>query len=479
MAILQSGLLILFMASYAIPNNNFSFSKKFISGEAYFGFWNVLGKGVGFINTFFIISSLSLYEYGVFQLLLAGYNIFSDLLSTGGGVVGNDIIRFIGEGKEEKAKKLFFEYNKFRIIFGILLWATFFFGAPLLSFRYGPDFLDLIRILSFLFLIEVFLSISKSLLEMRLYFKEAAGRSTIGKIIQLVILSYFFFFAHIGTREVLLSMVAALFLSTMTLLPMAREAYKPWKRIGSLERSVLYSIFRAHGKWDIFRKFLSDATNKIKPWLIKLFISTEAVAVFSVAVSIVNVFKTFLPTNTLATLVPRTLHEEARMKMIFSFGVKYLVWLGILLMIFGWIITPMAIYLLFNQYLVALPFAFILMFLLPIQSLWRMVDIYLVALREQKFFFMRTGLRSLLSLILLLILLPLFGLWGMVIYELLLPIVIAYMSYRYLIKIKPQLRFSPISLFRFTNEDRNMIKSLYINFMDLFSVKFKTLKELI
>ena len=40
---------------------NLSFFKKFISGEAHLAFWDVVSKGVGLVNTFFIITALSVY----------------------------------------------------------------------------------------------------------------------------------------------------------------------------------------------------------------------------------------------------------------------------------------------------------------------------------------------------------------------------------------------------------------------------------
>jgi len=456
-----------------LMNKSLSFTDKFITGEAYFWFWNLVSKGIGFVNTFFIISSLSIYEYGVFQLLLATYNILSDVISTGGGAVGNDVLRLIGGGKEDKAKRLFYEYNRWRVGLSILFFAAFFFGAPLLSFRYGPDFIRLIQILSVLFLVEIFLLISKSILKMRLYFKEVASRSAIGKLVQLAVLAYFFFYAALGTREVLISMIAASFLSTLFQLPSLLRAYRPWRGLATPRESLLFPLLKSHGKWAILRQFASDFSNKIKPWLIKLFISTEAVGVFSVATQMVNVFKTFLPTNTLATLVPRSLTEQARMKNIFVFGTKYLVLLGIVFVLAGWVAGPVAVGLFFEQYVVSLPFFFVLMLLLPIQSFWRIVDIYLVAFQAQKFFFFRTGLRAGLSFLSLLIFLPLFGLWGVVIHDLMIPLVMSLVSYYYLFRIRPIFWFSFKSIFSFGTEDKIMLKNLYNNFIRLLKIKLK------
>jgi hypothetical protein len=85
-----------------------------------------------------------------------------------------------------------------------------------------------------------------------------------------------------------------------------------------------------------------------------------------------------------------------------------------------------------------------------------MVDMYLVALRTQKFLFFRLGLRSAISLILPLVFLPILGLWGVVIHDLLIVLVITQASYRYLVRFKPELRFSARSLLTFNEQDKNL-----------------------
>ena len=124
-----------------MPKPNFSFSKKFLSGEAHFGFWGVVSKLIGLITTFFLISALSVYQYGVFQLLLSIFSILSSVVAIGAGVVGNDINRFIGLGKEAEAKKLFFQYNSARLVVGLILSTGLFFGPAILGDTYKPDFI--------------------------------------------------------------------------------------------------------------------------------------------------------------------------------------------------------------------------------------------------------------------------------------------------------------------------------------------------
>src|SRR3989344_2044236 len=147
-----------------------AFSQQYVRGEAHYGAWGLLAKGIGFANTFLTLSALSLYQYGVFQLVLSLHGAATDFTTIGDGVVNNDITHFIREGKEGRAKKLFYEYNSLRMIASVILWAAFFFGATFFAERYTFGFVAEIRTVSFLFLTEIFFNASESLLAARLKF---------------------------------------------------------------------------------------------------------------------------------------------------------------------------------------------------------------------------------------------------------------------------------------------------------------------
>ncbi len=425
-----------------------------------FGAGGVLAKVLALVNTFFILSSLTIYQYGVFQLLLSIQATVVILISIAGGssFVSNDIVRFIGERKESMAKKLFFESYSIRILLGVIVWAGFFFGSDLLTFRYQPDFIFFLKTLSFLFLTETFYSVLKSILTVRLNFKATAIREPLYKLVQLIVLSYFFFFSSIGIKEVLISLVFGSFLSALMLLYPAIKSYSIWAKIKAENEGILLRFFFRHGKWDMFRQVFSKLTFQIQPWLIKGFIGTEAVGIYSAALSMVAVFKSFFATTTLSILIPRQLSNRKSSRFVFVYLSKYLVILGLLLSMAGYFVAPVAIMWLFPQYTPSLLIFSIIILELPIQGLWRITDIFLVALREQKFLFYRSITRNLLHLSLILISLPLIGLWGMAITQVLVALIMAFLSYKYLIKIHPSFAIKYIEFFSFNENDKNLIR---------------------
>jgi O-antigen/teichoic acid export membrane protein len=78
----------------------------FLKGEAVSAFWNFLTKGIGLLNTFLTITSLTLYQYGVFQLLLSFAGISSDFLGLGSGVISNEMSRAVAEKRDTDAKRI-------------------------------------------------------------------------------------------------------------------------------------------------------------------------------------------------------------------------------------------------------------------------------------------------------------------------------------------------------------------------------------
>lgn len=442
------------------PPAQHSLLRKFIGGELRFGFWGIVSRGIGWTNSFFIISALTVYQYGVFQLFLSAYAALADFISWGGLAAGTEILRAVGQGKEARAKRLFCEFNGLRIVSAVFLWALFFFGAPFLAFRYGPDFIDLIRVMSCMFLAEVFLTIVKSLITMRLNFRAIASRSAIGKSFQLAILLGFYIFSTIGLKEVLMSLVIGHVASTVILLPSAFKAWKPWRTVRAEQGScILWKIARAHGKWDSMKNFLSQIVFRAQPWLIKFFVSTEAVGIYSVAGTLADVVTNFIPTKTISTLVTRIFHDKERSRRVFVYGVKYYVLLATAAAAGALCAVPVIVHTLLPQYASALPFFYLLLIAVPIKELLRMVDLFLIIFRQQKFAFFRMLTRNAVALVALLVFLPTIGLWGLPITEIIIKISFTYASYRYLLTIKPEFRISFRLFFSFGAEDRTIVRN--------------------
>ncbi|GEM_PF-946119 len=437
-----------------------SFLKKFLSGEANFGFWDSISTGIGLINTFFIISALTVYQYGVFQLVLSVYAIFNNFLALGGSVVGNDILRFIGEGKEREAKRLFLEYNGLRLVTGVLMAGFILFGSDLLTRWYAVDALRYLHPLALLLVLEIIFSACKALLTYRLHFKLTASRASLYKIAQLGLLIFFFVRNTLGVREVIFSMIFGSIISTVVLIRPALRTYKIWDAVPRAPYFVLGWVFKNHGKWDIFQQFTSKLTSNLQPWIIKTFISTEAVAIYSIAQTIVAAFIGFFPVKTLNTLIPLQADDEKRLQKIFQFASKYLFCFAIGLGIIAALITPPIIYLLFPKYIPSLPYFFVLLFWMPISALSSVASLFLVVLRKQKYLFYQKVLKGI-TVLPMLLLVSFIGLWGLVAYQIVFSFLLFYSVYAFLRSVPPGFYLPWRNFFRFDAEDKEFFKTLW------------------
>jgi len=440
--------------------NDNSFLKNYLKGEASYGFWSVATRLIGMINTFITIGALTLYEYGSFQLLLVSYAGVATFLSIGGGVIRNDILRFEAEGRSADAKKLFYESSIARICIGLILWAFVFFNFGFLSFHFSASYISLVRIISFLFLHDSIITSVTTLIEMRKKFNVIASRTSIAKAAQLLVLFYFILFKNLNLQAVVISLVISMFITLAFLLPAFFEAYKPWKNIKNSPKNFLFKILSSYGKWELFQPMAGKLTSFLEPWAIKLFISTEAVAIFSVAQTLLATVASSFPVRTLSTLVPFEINDEEKLRKIYTSGIKYLVSLSVVIGVGCLIFVPPFISIFFNKYVVSLPFFRVLLVNLPFLAISAVSSIFLIALRRQKFLFFQKILKTIVAVALYLLLLPLFGLWGIVIQNIILTFITTASIYIYFERTKPKLFVNWRDIFRYNEEDRIFLKKI-------------------
>ena len=446
-----------------------AFSQQYVRGEAHYGAWGTLAKGIGFINTFLTLSALSLYQYGVFQLVLSLYGAANYFTTVGNGVVNNDIAHFIREGKEGSAKKLFYEYSALRLIATIILFCLFFFGATIFAERYTFGFVDDLRLVSFLFLTEFFFAAAQSLLAARLKFAVVASRAAVAKGVQLVALLYFLYQGNLGLEQMFISMIAGSLVSTLTMIPAFIALHVQWSKIPFAKDRILPMIFATYGKWDLYRQLAGELTTRVQPWLIKVFVSTEAVAIFSVATAFVAAIKDLgFPVKTLKTLVPLHMDDAEKSRGIFVRSSRYILAFSILVSIAAAAAVPLSIYLLVPKYTVALPYFFAMLPAIPITALGVIATTFLIALRKQRFLFWLGIEKNVIILAFYIGLLPLMGLWALAIEETVTPLAALAVVYVYMFRTSPGgFRFTLREFVTYDRSDWEFFKVVYKDMRDV------------
>lgn len=426
-------------------------------GELHLGFWSFVKKGAGALDTFFILRSFTLYQFGMYYLLLSFYGILSDFFhDIFGEVVANDLARLVGAGEEAKAKRLFREYAAFRVALAVIPAAVFFFAAPLIAsfLGYGDDTAVALRILAFLFIAEALIGLAALTLKLRLAFQVLAPRATIQKLLQFCILAAFFFSSRLDISTVFWAQLGGAVGAFLFILPAAVRQMSRWRGVPVAREPMFMPVLRAYGKWAVPQSILTDFTGKARPWLIRLFISTEAVGVFGVANTFLSALKDLLPIRTPGSIVPRRIKDARALDRFYRYGTKYFVWLGVLLSAGSAAAVPLVILILFPRFSPAIPIFWVLLASVPFFAFVKPMTFLLVAFRRQKFLFFQQALQTAIAFGLMLVLLPAAGIRGLAIAEVLAAIANVGVRYRYLVREGVIAPFPFRSLYAVDREDR-------------------------
>ncbi len=454
--------------------SNIHFSKLFIRGEASFGTWNIVGKGLALTNSLIVIKYLSMYEYGVYQLVLAFSGLMgSFFLKIFTTVTLNDILRFIGEQREDLAKRLYHQYALLKIIISIIVFFFVYTGADIIAEYYDENVASFFRIISFMFLVDTIYNLIKIVLEARLRLNLIASRPAVYQFIRLtLLLGAIFILDKFGIKEILTIHVLS---ATIALLVITRsfwEQYMLWSDVYSSRENVLLNILKTHGKWSIIRPMVAGFSDNVRPWLIKLFVNTEAVAIVSVASVMLAAVKSILPVNTLTYLVPLRIGDKKQSRKVLSHGLKYMALLSIIIGIVASIGAAYLVPIFIPQYNNALGIFFAMLVSLPLSGVGSVVATFLIAMRKQKYLFYQMIFKSIFTLTATIALLPIFGIWGIAIETVATAFFVLLLIYAYVKKFGG-LGFAIDwrAIFSFTKTDKEFTRTIFFEIKRLIARK--------
>ena len=262
-------------------------------------------------------------------------------------------------------------------------------------------------------------------------------------------------------QEAFIAHIGASFVAMIIFIPSFIKLYNPWKNITTAKDKIMLRIVRTYGKWSLFSQSLSRSTADIRLWIIKFFINTEAVAVFSVAESLYGALKGLFPTATLAALIPHEIHDKQRSKKILIRGTKYLFIIAMIFVAVGFFIVSPGITIVFPQYADSVPLFQVLLLALFALSFRSIGTAFLVALRRQKYLFYINTVYIILGLLLPVILLHFFGLFGMAFERVIISVVIGTLIYWRIAKKEIKISLSK-DFFTYNKDDRIFFKKLFL-----------------
>ena len=247
-------------------------SAKIGEGVFWLGSNSIIIKLVGLASVFLILRRLSVFEYGVSELVYSVVSLLSLFLLPG---LSDLILAEFGREKSQNntgaMKKLFFDYATVSLGLGVILWAVLFFGADIISAYYGKTAAGLLKISSFLFFTMSFRPLVRLLQDANLKFFNASLFSFTEEFAKLGFLALFFFRFNLRIEGIFLSQIFSQVLTFLLFAPVFFTLYKNFSSAKPLADISLKQILFGHGKWAIFINYFSGLADNLRLWVIKLF----------------------------------------------------------------------------------------------------------------------------------------------------------------------------------------------------------------
>ncbi|OHA09038.1 MAG: hypothetical protein A3A44_00570 [Candidatus Sungbacteria bacterium RIFCSPLOWO2_01_FULL_60_25] len=432
-----------------------TFSQLLIWGTVRGYFWSGIGQALSAANSFVVIAALSVYEFGLYQLVLSVIAITDSLLSgLFDDVLSNEVARSFAEGRRDHAKRLFLEYASFKIALGIAAFLALFAGAQLIAVHYDKDIATLIRIASMFFIVNAISEVVSIFFRTTISYR-AMGAGAVQEFVRLALLLTFWARHALTLKELFIISIVTAGVSFLYVgWSFSREYRLAFGHVPMKRAWLMVGVVRQYGGWILMRYGISKVFKQIDPILVRIFLSTEAVGITSAATTGFTYMQQVFPLRSVTTLLPRIIGDEARFGSAYRRGIKYLFWIGCAAVIASAVAVPVGIIVLLPKYQSAIPLFLLILVNIPLYGIYKFQKSSLIVLREQKILTMRLLTEGVATAAILAALLPIIG-----IYALAMDIFLSYSWRVYfntsmLARRYPHLRLFPRKLFSYEAEDK-------------------------
>jgi O-antigen/teichoic acid export membrane protein len=429
-------------------------------------FWTtgstILLKFVALASVFLILSRLSVYEFGLTELVLSIIPILDFLLVPSiTSVVSADMSVEKGAGNTHVLKAIYRSFFRLQFIMAIIAWAIVFFGANVISAFFHEEVVSLLQLVSFLFLLAPFRTAAQLLFSVYLKFFEQSLFSIIDDIGKLLFLVLFFFLFGMKAEGVLLATIACQTLTILIMLFFFIPLYrKELQAIPEGDFSIWHILF-AHGKWNIIGNYVSTLAQNLVPWIIKILLGTEAVGLYSLAQGMYAQVTSLFPLNkVMTTIIPQYLQDRRHFFRIAQKAIKYQLLGYVFTALFAYIVLPPVISLLFPKYIPSLGlFRILLIGLIPVAFNSIFALLY-YSLKAQRDLFFASVYKGILTIIFIPVGIKLFGIWGIPLADITVFFVYTFERYRRIKKLLPGFSIELASFVKIEEDDRLIIGNI-------------------
>jgi O-antigen/teichoic acid export membrane protein len=365
--------------------------------------WSTIGTTVGkvivLLNIFVILRYLSVYEYGLSELVLSVISSLGIILLPG---LSTAIIADMSLERSRKAygemKSIFQQYFILNLVLGIIAWAPLFFGATWIAKLVGNVSIGyFLQIISFSFLISPFRMIATMMTTIELRFFDQSFYSVVEEIVKGVLLVIFIVLLGKGIEGLLYATVLSQVIAFIIFIPRTLSALQTFIHASAEKSYHFWNMLRSHRKWSIAGSYLSSLTQTAQLWIIRLMLGTVAVGLYSVASGILSQVSALLPFgNILSPIAPAYVDKRDELVRLIRASLKVQVVMSIGLLVVSLLLLPIFIFI-FPKYASAAPLAAVLLVgIIPLAMIGIFTPIFSAFKKQLSFSFSVTVLTLLL-----------------------------------------------------------------------------------
>src|SRR3989344_5741 len=243
----------------------------FVSAEVSKRVFDGFDKAFSLVNSYFIISSLSIFSFGFYQLVLSFISILRGFsVKFFDGLVAIDMRRYFNVGKRDFAKRLFLENVVFKLVIGIVVTVVVFFGARLIADFYGKDIATLIRWASILIIIYAVQSLSSIFFDSIVSFAQR-GLSALGEFLKLGFILSFLTWSNLSVVNVIIAHVLSEAIATLifAIIVLIKIYPKVFGNIKARAENLMIKMVKTQGPRVALIFGLKEVLNDDTPWLVR------------------------------------------------------------------------------------------------------------------------------------------------------------------------------------------------------------------
>jgi len=439
-------------------------------GTIFFTLKNWLMKFVGLANVFLILRYLSVYEYGLNELVLSIIPLFSLFMLPG---LNATVIADLGieksKGNFAQMKAMLRSYFWLRVCLSLIVWIIVFIGASLISSFFHKDIILMIKIVSFSFLVSPIRDLFAIIFTLNLNFLQQALLSLFGELGKLFLLVALVFYADFGLDGVVAAAVFADLIAILVLLVSFIKSYNTiFHNIKAISLPFFYWL-KSHSLWGISSNYLSNFGGNINIWLIKFFLGTEAVALFSLASGLISHTVSLLALgDVVSPILSQFVEQKDKFLKLINKSIKYQFLFYSVLLVVAFVVFPPVIVWLFPKYQSAIFLFRIMLFSLLVIGFANVFTSIFFIKKAQKSFFYATLYKYIFMIACSFILIPYLGIVGVGLVYVLTVFFFVLERYRIIKKILPEFTLSIKSLLSFDELDKMLFDKFFGRMKRLF-----------